>query len=248
MHIEKTQSLIGRLREQYRRQRFHPNWLGLFINPFYHSRKSLDRGFRTLAPHVHGRILDVGCGTKPYADYFDASAYVGLELASPTMSQSNRPDCLYDGHTFPFADAHFDAVITSEVLEHVFNPDQFLHELTRVLRPNGLLLLTVPFVWDEHEQPYDYGRYSSFGLKHLLNRHGLEILRHEKTLNDVRILFQLINVYIYKKTATKNPRLNTLIALLLMAPFNLAGELLSTFLPKNDDLFLDNIVLARKVV
>jgi SAM-dependent methyltransferase len=66
------------------------------------------------------------------------------------------------------------------VLEHVFNPDDFLNEVNRVLKPSGKLLLTVPFVWDEHEQPYDYARYSSFGLRSLLEKHGFSIVKHEK--------------------------------------------------------------------
>ena len=56
----------------------------------------------------------------------------------------------------------------NQVLEHVFNPDDFVREIARVLKPGGALLLTVPFVWNEHEQPYDYARYSSFGLRAFL--------------------------------------------------------------------------------
>ena len=68
---------------------------------------------------------------------------------------NKHADRSYDGKTFPFSDGEFDAVLTSEVLEHVFNPDEFLSEINRVLRDDGVLLLTVPFVWDEHEQPFD---------------------------------------------------------------------------------------------
>src|SRR3546814_6951319 len=56
-----------------------------------------------------------------------------------------------------------------------------------------MLLLTVPFVWDEHEQPYDYARYSTFGLKSLLERNGFNVLTQKKLLADSSILFQLIN-------------------------------------------------------
>ena len=73
-------------------------------------------------------------------------------------------------------------MLCNQVLEHVFNPQEFLGELGRVLARGGRLLLTVPFVWDEHEQPFDYARYSSFGLKALLEQHGFRVLQHRKLL------------------------------------------------------------------
>jgi hypothetical protein len=65
-------------------------------------------------------------------------------------------------------------------------------------------------------------------------------------MNDVRIIFQLINAYLYKKTITSNQYVNLMVTILLMSPFNILGELLSKILPKNDDLYLDSIVLAQK--
>lgn len=65
-------------------------------------------------------------------------------------------------------------------------------------------------------------------------------------MNDIRVIFQLLNDYIYKKTITKNPYINLLLTIILMAPLNILGEILSKILPKNNDLYLDNIVLAKK--
>jgi hypothetical protein len=114
------------------------------------------------------------------------------------------------------------------------------------LKDQGALLLTVPFIWDEHEQPFDYARYSSFGLKSLLNRNGFDIIEQRKTLTDVRVIFQLINAYIYKITATKNSFINIGISIFLMSPINIIAVLISRVLPSNQDLYLDNVVLARK--
>lgn len=133
------------------------------------------------------------------------------------------------------------------MLEHVFNPDQFLGEIFRVLKPEGVTLLTMPFVWDEHEQPHDFARYSSFGIKALMEKHGFEIVEQRKSVDDIRVVFQLLNAYIYKITATRITWVNLLITLLLIAPFNLLGELLFAVTPRNPDLYLDNIVLAKKI-
>ena len=107
--------------------------------------------------------------------------------------------------------------------------------------------MTVPFVWDEHEQPYDYARYSSFGLKHILSENGFEIIEQRKSNNGLEVIFQLLNDYIFKKTVTKSRYLNLLFMLMLMAPINVLGLIFSKILPRNNDLYLDNIILTKKV-
>ncbi len=114
------------------------------------------------------------------------------------------------------------------------------------MKPGGNLLLTTPFVWDEHEQPVDFARYSSFGLRDLLARNGFVIVEMRKSVNDIRVVFQLVNVYLHKKTLTGNPYVNMLTMILLMAPINIAGTIFGAALPRNNDLYLDNVVLARK--
>jgi SAM-dependent methyltransferase len=153
---------------------------------------------------------------------------------------------VYDGHTFPFPNETYDGIISNEVLEHVFNPDEFLSEILRCLKKNGKLLLTVPFVWDEHEQPGDFARYTSFGIKYLLEKHGFKIIYFHKTANDITVIFQLINDYIYKSCIGKNRRFNRIFINSLSSVFNILGLILSLILPKNNDLYLDNVILAQK--
>lgn len=192
-------------------------------------------------------LLDIGCGCKPYENICNADYYLGLEINTPVNRHNEKVDVLYDGHTMPFKDKSFDCLISNQVLEHIFNPDVFLKEVNRVTKTGGLFLLTVPFVWDEHEQPVDYARYSSFGLNHILNASGFYIVEHRKSNNGIEVIFQLINAYIYKTTLTKHVYINLLLTLIIMAPVNIIGLILSKILPKNDDLYLDNIVLAKKV-
>lgn len=236
----------ARLRAIHHRAAYFPSVLGLFINPFYFARKGLTKHIGDLAGHITGRTLDVGCGNKPYSRLYHAEEFVGLEMDTEQNRASKHAEYYYDGSRFPFADESFDSMVGSEVFEHVFNPDQFLSEVVRVLKPGGKVLLTMPFVWDEHEQPLDFARYSSFGISFLLKRQGLEIIELRKSINDIRVIFQLMNCYLYKKTVTRNAWFNLIVTLILMAPFNILGELLSFVTPRNPDLYLDNIVLARK--
>lgn len=239
-------SMKSKVEEIYRREMFYPSFLGLFINPFYFARKGLVTHLRELAPQITGQVLDVGCGNKPYVPLYGAQKYTGLEIDNPENRQGKQADYYYDGGLFPFSNEAFDSVVSNQVFEHVPNPDQFLDELSRVLKPKGLMLITAPFVWDEHEQPHDYTRYTSFGIRSILNRHGFEIIALRKSTDDIRIIFQFINAYLYKKTLTKWKIINLVMTILLMAPVNIVGEVIFLVTPRNEDLYLDNIVLARK--
>jgi SAM-dependent methyltransferase len=238
--------LIESFRIYFNKQQYQPGALGLLVNPFYFARKGLYENMSALADKVTGKILDVGCGQKPYEKLFKSSQYIGLEIDSPENRQNKKADYFYNGVTFPFQDGEFDSIVLNEVFEHVFNPDDFLGEINRVLKPDGMMLMTVPFCWDEHEQPNDYARYSSFGLISIVEKHGFQVIERRKSMNDIRVIFQLLNGYLYKKTVTPNGYLNLLTTFFLMAPFNLLGELLSKILPRNNDLYLDNIIVAQK--
>lgn len=238
--------MITKLKYYLRKELFHPTALGLFVNPFYLSRKSLWQELKSLRNHISGCVLDVGCGKKPYESIFQCRQYIGIEIDTPQNRIKSKADLYYDGKRFPVEDASFDWILCSQVFEHVFNPDEFLSEFARVLKADGGLLMTVPFIWGEHEQPFDFARYSSFGLKSLIERHGFIILEQRKTLTDVRVLFQMLNDYIYKITATKNSFLNMLICAFLISPFNITAQIVYRLFPKNNDLYMDNVILAKK--
>lgn len=230
-----------------KKQDFNPGFLGIFTNPFYFARRNLYKYIKAISPRIKGKVLDVGCGTKPYRDLIDAAVYHGLEYSdSASGVEYKSQDFLYDGHKFPFNEAAYDCVICNEVLEHVFNADEFLSEINRCIKNSGKLLLTVPFVWDEHEQPGDFARYTSFGIRHLLEKHGFQVIELHKTANDVSVIFQLVNDYIYKILIGKNRTANRVAVNALCSIFNIIGIIFSVILPKNNDLYLDNIVLAEK--
>lgn len=238
--------MIPALREYFRLQQFDPGPPGLFLNPFYLARRGLWRAIAAAAGSLRGRLLDVGCGSKPYRRLFHVETYVGLDIDSEASRRRGVADALYDGKRFPFEDGSFDAILCNQVLEHVFNPNEFLDEIRRVLAPGGRMLLTVPFVWDEHEQPWDYARYSSFGLRALLERHGLRVIEQHKLLDDASVLFQLLNAYLFKVTRTPWVVLNLATNAVLMAPVSLLGLAAGWLLPRNPDLFLDQLVIAER--
>ena len=117
-------------------------------------------------------VLDAGAGSAPYRELFGHCDYVAVDWpGSPHLDQGNV-DILASLEALPLPDASFDAVLSTQVLEHVPEPATVLRELRRVLVPEGTLWLTVPFVWELHEEPHDYFRFTVHGLRHLLETTG----------------------------------------------------------------------------
>jgi SAM-dependent methyltransferase len=238
--------MIQLLREILRRESFHPSTLfGLLLNPFYFSRKALDEAVKKWAPEITGRILDVGCGTKPYRNYFQVEHYIGLEVDQGRL----RPDVefTYDGGKFPFGDAAFDSVVSFQVLEHVRDPVFFVSEIRRVVKPGGRVLITVPFVWEEHEIPNDRMRFTSYGLRELLERSGFDVMNQEKLNTGFLAVAQILTGMI-TVPAMRLPRLTRwAIQLFIVAPIHLFAIATSRVLRSNDQFYLDNLVLAESL-
>jgi SAM-dependent methyltransferase len=245
---------MSKLNNNFQKENFKPSLFGLFRHPFYFIRKGLYENILQLTPRLNGKLLDIGCGTKPYQDMCNVNEYIGLEIDDEGNRNHSYADVFYAGKAIPFDDNTFDSVLSSEVFEHVFNPDEFLQEVNRVTKMGGLFLITVPFIWAEHEKPYDYARYSSFGLKHILSKNGFEVIEHRKSGNGAELIFQLINHYPYgivfpdnKYVAKVLRSVSRLIRSIIRVPVNIIGLILSKVLPRNDDLYLNNIVLAKKI-
>jgi SAM-dependent methyltransferase len=136
----------------------------------------LAKGVGELAGGLTGeRVIDVGCGVQPYrAALGGFRHYVGFD--SPLRPDSAASaDAFGDAVALPFADACADAVLCTEVMEHVSEPATMLAEIHRVLRPGGHLIVTVPFTWHIHDEPHDFWRFTEFGLRRVLERAGFEV-------------------------------------------------------------------------
>lgn len=143
----------------------------------------LERAMREVAPLAHGRLLDVGCGDKPYEAVFlpHVSSYVGVEhdatWSGTVSAQHGKADVVYAGDTLPFEDGAFETVLSNQVLEHVPDPARLCREMARVLAPGGRLLLTVPFSYRLHALPHDYHRFTPAALQGYCKAAGLEVER-----------------------------------------------------------------------
>lgn len=144
--------------------------------PFSHNwliKRALNRQVARRLPAIRGDVLDLGCGTRPYeADILTlASSYVGIDWTH--SAHDTHADVIADlSRPLPIGDARFDHVLAFEVVEHLAQPDVMLAEAARVLRPGGRLTLSAPFQWWVHEAPWDYQRFTAYGLRHVLAEAG----------------------------------------------------------------------------
>jgi SAM-dependent methyltransferase len=119
------------------------------------------------------RVLDAGAGEGPYRALFAHARYVALDdRRGEARWNYGGLDVVGDLARMPFRDAAFDAVLCTETLEHLTDPQTFLGEAARVLRPGGRLFLTAPLQFRVHLEPNDYFRYTRHGLALLLGRAG----------------------------------------------------------------------------
>ena len=148
---------------------FSKNWL---VTRLMHGAMAEERKI------VRGRLLDVGCGRRPYLALFEGQVtdYIGLE-------RDNRryvdvpPDVRGDGNALPFATDTFDTVVSNQVLEHVPEPAYAVVEMARVMKPGGRVIVTAPHIWGIHEEPNDYFRFTPYGLTYVAERAGLIVER-----------------------------------------------------------------------
>jgi SAM-dependent methyltransferase len=246
-------------------QRLHSLWRRSWFNPYRLDQILLREGVAGLGAQLHGRLLDVGCGERPYAEHFpNIQRYYGVEhlaavinvderLAASVAHVSHCIDAFADGANLPFRDAVFDSVIATEVLEHVPNPERVVAEMARVLRDGGLALITVPFVGELHQIPYDFRRYTKFGIELQIQEAGFDILENRSRGNFLltagrclaHSIYRLGGKYVKQDGAVRMHRWMIPIVLPLSAAVIGFFSLIGRF-SKDDSLCLGYCVLARR--
>lgn len=143
---------------------------------FFPGRTLLWRFVARWRERLHGRLLDIGGGSRPYGPLVaPGTRHITLET-----TPQQRPDVIGDALRLPFHDDAFEAILCTEVLEHIFEVSQALAEIRRVLRPGGSVIITTPFHWGLHYEPQDYFRFTPYALRHLLTDARLEVVEIER--------------------------------------------------------------------
>lgn len=192
----------------------HPEVLRDFLAPVPYSPIFLARHYvletiKQSVPKLNkGRFLDVGCGMKPYEGIFSSMAteYIGIDhpvTKHGSYRDLTKADIFSDKDDLPFENASFDTVICTQVFEHLPNPHYKALEISRVLKPGGKVLISVPFAWPLHESPYDFFRYTQYGLQAILKSAGCRQIFYMPHGNAMEALGQIaIELYISIPGAT----------------------------------------------
>jgi SAM-dependent methyltransferase len=189
--------------------------------------------------------LDVGCGTKPYEAWFgNVSEYVGLDVAPgmhvDVVVRQNEP--------WPLPDTYYDVLLSTQVVEHVADLDFALQQMARVVKADGVIILSFPFLYNVHGAPHDYRRFTHFGATNLLPNHEILHLELQGGIGSTLVILFLnwIDTALSRNTIT---RIFKGLFLPVFIPLSLALNLLALVLDHLDRTasFYSNVLLvARK--
>lgn len=145
--------------------------------------------------YFKGRLIDIGCGKKPYAAMLSpyVTEHIGVDHEG-SLHSKDKVDLIGTAYQIPALDQSFDSALCTAVLEHLEEPEQALRECHRVLKPGGVAIYSVPFIWHLHEEPRDFYRFSKYGLEYLFNKTGFEIIEL-KALSGFWVTFGQLFVY-----------------------------------------------------
>jgi SAM-dependent methyltransferase len=151
--------------------------------------------YRDVRGYIKGRLVDIGCGEKPCKVIWApvVSEHVGVDHEDTCHDRSNI-DIFSSAYNIPVESESFDSAICNAVLEHLEEPELAIRECYRILKPNGIAIYSVPFIWHLHEEPRDFYRFSKYGLTYLFKKVGFRILEL-KALSGFWITFGQLFVY-----------------------------------------------------
>jgi SAM-dependent methyltransferase len=170
---------------EYNRQRLAPHPK----DPYYIHLSDVRLFLSNYEAAGFGSVLDYGCGGSPYRKLFNPPRYVRADHVD-----CGDIDCVIgrDGH-LALPDEEFEMVLSTQVLEHVYSPQDYLKEAWRVLKPGGKLILTTHGTWEDHGCPYDFRRWTRDGLWQELESAGFEVKRVAKLTTGTRAILFLFS-------------------------------------------------------
>ena len=217
------------------------------VSPHFTAKYSLRKQIKKFAEFVKGGdLIDIGCGEKPYEKYFNVAKYIGIEIIGGSHDEAKKnQNMYYDGVNLPFENQSIDWILCTEVLEHVAEPSAFLGECNRVLKNSGGIILSTPQTWGLHEEPFDFYRYTKYGLKYLLEKNGFSVISSVQTTGVWGTVGQRLVAHIFYKYGL-NKYFKLFIAIAICMPLQMFCIVMD-MLNNHEGDTLDNVVFAKKI-
>ena len=178
-------------------------------------RKGLENNLiPSLKKYTKGKILEIGSGNLSYKKYVKSKSYKTLDINSTL-----NVDFCEDIHKTIISSNSFDTILMIEVLEHLYNPFKAIEQVHRILKKEGYVIATTPFIHPYHGEPHDYYRYTKHGLKKIFEEFDdvkvieygnvfgvcLDILTSYKFLKPLKLLNPLVNNSFFNNFSKKTP-------------------------------------------
>jgi len=135
-------------------------------------------------------VVDAGCGTKPYKEIIEANnaSYVGIDIDENGLADKR----IFSNGTFEVDTGYANILLSSQVLEHVYDIDTYLYEANRVVKEKGHLILSTHGNWAYHPDPNDYWRWTSEGLRKTIEKFGFEIISFQGIMSISSYALQIL--------------------------------------------------------
>ena len=243
---------------KYLWDKFTDYYSSLVFHPQFFLKKYNNTAILLAEKYATGTLLDIGCGRMPYKKRLlpKIKRYIGLD--SPVTAKmyhgENKPDIFADANKIPLVNKSIDTILSLQVLEHLSEPQKSLSEIKRLLKKNGMLILSTVQYYPLHDEPYDFYRYTKYGLINLLKEQGFKIIKFKEEGNVFILMGQSFNIYlmlVLKKLI--NTFIGKILAILLLPFFlsvttiiNLITYPLSCF-DKNSHFRIIHTLVAKNI-
>lgn len=173
---------------------------------------------------ARGKLIDIGCGRMPYRDLLETRVAQYYAVDEPQVSKLYKnkytPDLYADAHNLPLPNRSFDICLLLEVLEYFHSPSLALSEVSRILKKNGTLIVSSPFMYPIHDGKYDRNRFTKTQIQNLLENTGFRLIKIKNQGNFFEFWMQSLLVYLFKliQKLMKRNILFKVISVLLLPP------------------------------
>ncbi len=212
-----------------------------------------DRLTQLARDYASGKLVDIGCGTKPYETLFApfVDSYFGVDaegMRDVHYGAATRADLYTDCTNTGLESESFNTLLSTQVMEHVFDTEGYLRECSRLLKVGGMGIFTIPFVWQTHAEPYDFYRFTPYSISRLFESKGFEIVKLEPIGGAYATLMQtkLISIYCRPSTNLAYKIFRTIRNAIMIPLSNYLALHLDRFI-QNDKLCLNYAVVVRKL-
>lgn len=239
---------------------FNDSHSSIIFHPQFYLKEYSNSAIDLSVKYAKGVLLDIGCGRMPYKAKFSkkVTKYIGIDhpevsvLYESLYSGYEKPDILADATKIPLKNSIADTIICMQVIEHFPDPDKALDEMKRLLKKGGNLIISTVQSYPLHNEPYDYRRFTKYGLMKIVEKHGLQVVRSKEEGNFFIQQSQNFNIYLMLILRRLVDRKNK-IPVILLAPFILVATTAVNVLvwplrhfDKNTKFAIEQTIVARK--